>query len=143
MKKLLSNQIINYLFFGVLTTLVYLSVRTTLFNLLKVNTLHAVTIANLTAIIFAFITNDRFVFKQNRQGWQARFVKFFSARLFILALDVLLAYIFIDRFPGIIGQFVNNDLELVNTIESISAQILLIAGNYLLSKFLIFTNKKD
>lgn len=143
MKKLLSNEIASYLVFGVLTTLVYLLVRTTLFNHLGVTALHAAVIANLTAILFAFMTNDRFVFRQERQGWQGRLVKFFTARLGTLVLDMALAYIFIDRFPEIIGQFVNNDLELVNTIESIGAQVLIIVGNYFLSKFLIFTNKKN
>lgn len=139
MKKLLSNQVISYLFFGLLATLVYLSVRTSLFNLLGVTALHATIIANLTAILFAFVTNDRFVFRQNRQGWQGRFVKFITARLGTLVLDMALAYVFIDRYPQLIGQFVNHNLELVNTIESIGAQVLIIAGNYLVSKFFIFT----
>lgn len=143
MKKLINNQIISYLFFGGLATLVYLSVRTSLFNLLNVTALHASVVANLTAILFAFVTNDRFVFRQNRQGWQTRFAKFVTARLGTLALDMALAYLFIDRYPGIIGQFVNQDLELINVIESISAQILIIVGNYFLSKFLIFTNKSS
>lgn len=143
MKKLLSHQVFSYLIFGVLATLVYLSVRTTLFNFFGVNATHAAIVANLTAIIFAFVTNDRFVFKQNRQGWEARFIKFFTARLGTLLLDIALAYIFIELYPQLIGQFVHHDLELVNTIESIGAQVLIIVGNYFLSKFLIFTNKKD
>lgn len=142
MKKLFNNEIFSYLFFGVLTTLVYLSVRFTLFELLKQTALHSAIIANMTAIIFAFLTNDTIVFRQHRQGWQTRFVKFFLARLGTLAIDVILAYIFIDAYPHLIGQFVHHDLAMVNKIESLMAQVLIVVGNYFISKWLVFTNKK-
>lgn len=142
MKKLFNNEIFSYLFFGVLTTLVYLSIRFALFEFLKQTALHSAVIANMTAIVFAFLVNDTFVFRQNKQGWQARFVKFFLARLGTLAIDVVLAYLFIDKYPQLIGQFVNHDLAMVNKIESVIAQFLIVVGNYFISKLLIFTNKK-
>ena len=101
----------------------------------------ATILANIIAILFAFITNDAFVFKQERKNWAIRLAKFFLARLSTLGLDVLLTYIFVTSYPNIIGQFVEQNIDRVNTIETILAQILIIILNYILSKIYIF--KKD
>lgn len=138
MKKLFSNQIFSYLFFGVLTTLVYLFCRRFSFDLLGLSATLAAGLANLVAILFAFFTNDRFVFRQKASGWQGRLVKFTAARLSTLALDLLLAELLVQRYPQIIGQFVNHELATVDKIESLFAQVLIIVGNYFISKFLVF-----
>lgn len=70
-----------------------------------------------------------------------RFVKFFVARLSTLALDLVLAYLLVERFPQIIGQFVNHNLQVVNAIETLFAQVLIIVLNYIISKLLIFKDK--
>lgn len=140
-KKLLNNEVISYLIFGVLTTLVYLIVRTIVFSISQQATLSAV-IANAIAILFAFFTNDSIVFKQEKTGWQKRLVSFVGARLFTLLIDLVLVVTFVEKFPNLIGQFVNHDLARVNLIESLMAQVIIIIVNYVISKFLVFKNKK-
>lgn len=140
-KKCLDNEVISYLIFGVLTTVVYTSARTILFTMTGQATLSAV-IANIVAILFAFVTNDTIVFKQERQGWFQRLLSFTGARLFTLVLDLLLAILFVEKYPGIIGQFVHNDLKMVNFIETLISQVLMICTNYALSKWIVFKNKK-
>ncbi|MDY3041993.1 GtrA family protein [Streptococcus pluranimalium] len=140
-KKLLNNEVISYLIFGALTTLVYLIVRTIMFSLSQQATL-ATIIANAIAILFAFFTNDSIVFKQKKAGWQKRLVSFVGARLFTLLIDLVLAVTFVEKFPNLIGQFVNHDLARVNLIESLMAQVIIIIINYVISKFLVFKNKK-
>lgn len=140
-KKLLNNEVISYLIFGVLTTLVYLIVRTIVFSISQQATLSAV-IANAIAILFAFFTNDSIVFKQEKAGWQKRLVSFVGARLFTLLIDLVLVVTFVEKFPNLIGQFVNNDLARVNLIESLMAQVIIIIVNYVISKYLVFKNKK-
>ena len=78
MKKLLSSEVFKYLFFGVLATLVYMGTRLVIFALTQSATTSAV-IANVIAIMFAFFTNDYFVFNQVRTGWFNRFVKIFCS----------------------------------------------------------------
>lgn len=56
---------------------------------------------------------------------------------------MILAVIFVDQFPSIIGQFVQHNLNKINTIESFVSQILIILLNYILSKFVIFHLKKS
>lgn len=141
MKKTLENEVILYLIFGVATTLVYMVTRIALFAIINQVVLVAL-IANIFAILFAFVTNDRIVFKQNSQGWFPRFIKFISARLVTMGLDMLLAFILVQAFPILIGQFVNNDIRLVNAIATLFSQITAIVLNYVLSKLFVFKDKQ-
>ncbi|WP_302188933.1 GtrA family protein [uncultured Streptococcus sp.] len=141
MKKLISNEVFKYLFFGVLTTLVYMVTRVAFFSLTQSATFSAV-VANIVAIIFAFVTNDYFVFNQVRTGWFRRLVKFFMARLATLVLDLALAYLLVTKYPQIIGQFVNDNITMVNMVETIFSQVLIIVLNYVLSKLLVFRDNQ-
>ena len=118
----MATEVFKYLFFGVLATLVYMVSRTLIFQLTQQGTLSAV-LANAIAIIFAFFTNDIFVFNQETTG-------------------MALAYFLVDTYPEIIGQFVGHSQAWVNGIESVFAQVLIIVLNYIISKFFVFTGEK-
>ena len=141
MKKLIKaffdNEILSYLFFGGATTLVSISSRLVIYHISHKEIL-ATALANLIGILFAFLTNDTIVFKQERRNWPTRLVKFFLARLFTFGLDILLTYIFVTSYPDIIGRFVNNQLDQVNAIETLIAQVLIIILNYIFSKIYVF-----
>ena len=141
MKKIITyvfnNELLAYLFFGIATTLVSILSRLVIYQLTHQELL-ATALANIIAILFAFITNDRLVFKQARQNWTRRLVKFFLARLSTFLLDLLLTFLFVTQFPHIIGQFVNENLDKINTIETIIAQFLIVILDYILSKVYIF-----
>ncbi|SDP13597.1 Putative flippase GtrA (transmembrane translocase of bactoprenol-linked glucose) [Streptococcus sp. NLAE-zl-C503] len=141
MKKLIKaffdNEILSYLFFGGATTLVSILSRLFIYHISHQEIL-ATALANIIAILFAFITNDTIVFKQERRNWPIRLAKFFLARLSTLGLDVLLTYIFVTSYPNIIGQFVNDQLDQVNAIETLIAQVLIIFLNYIFSKVYVF-----
>lgn len=142
MKKLFRNEIFSYLFFGALATLVYFMVRLLVFNWTK-ESLFAALVANLSAVIFAFITNDRFVFRQPLAGWPNRLVKFFLARVSTLLLDLFLTFIFTKVYPQFIGQYVDNDPKKIDAVVSFIGQIFFIVLNYLFSKLFIFKDKKS
>ena len=141
MKKLIraffDNEILSYLFFGGATTLISIVSRLLIYHISHQEIL-ATALANIIGILFAFLTNDTIVFKQERRNWSNRLAKFFLARLFTLGLDVLLTYIFVTSYPDIIGQFVNDQLDQVNTIETLIAQVLIIILNYIFSKVYVF-----
>ena len=141
MKKLIKdffdNEILSYLFFGGATTLVSIVSRLVIYHISHQEIL-ATALANIIGILFAFLTNDTIVFKQERRNWPTRLAKFFLARLSTLGLDVLLTYIFVTSYPDIIGQFVNNQLDQVNAIETLIAQVLIIILNYIFSKVYVF-----
>ena len=136
-KAFFDNEILSYLFFGAATTLVSILSRLLIYHISHQEIL-ATVLANIIGILFAFITNDTIVFKQKRKNWPTRLAKFFLARLSTLGLDILLTYIFVTSFPDIIGQFVNNQLDQVNAIETLIAQVLIIILNYIFSKVYVF-----
>jgi len=134
---LLDNELFAYLFFGLATTLVSILSRLVIYQLSHQELL-ATALANIIGILFAFITNDTIVFKQARQNWSIRLVKFTIARLSTFLLDLFLTFLFVTQFPNIIGQFVNNNIDKVNSIETVISQFLIIILNYIFSKVFIF-----
>lgn len=131
------NELLSYLFFGIATTLISILSRLVIYQLTHKELL-ATALANIIGILFAFITNDTIVFKQARQNWPRRLVKFTLVRLSTFLLDLFLTFLFVTQFPNIIGQFVNNNIDKVNTIETAISQFLIIILNYILSKVFIF-----
>ena len=136
-KNFFDNEILSYLFFGVATTLVSIIVRITIFYLCQ-QELWATALGNIAGILFAFFTNDTIVFKQKRKNWFKRLIKFTTARFVTFLLDLLLTFIFVTSFPHIIGQFVGDNLNTINTIETIFAQVTIIVLNYIFSKVFVF-----
>ena len=139
-KKFFDNESLSYLFFGVATTIVSVASRMLCYEVTG-NEILATIIGDVLGILFAFATNDTIVFKQKRKGWPARLVKFFTARLATMGLNLLLTFIFVTSFPQIIGQFVNHNIKMVNTIETLIAQVLIIVLNYVFSKLFVFEKK--
>ena len=136
-QKIFNNEIFAYLFFGFATTLVSILSRLVIYQLTHKELL-ATALANIIGILFAFITNDTIVFKQARKNRLIRLVKFSLARLSTFLLDLLFTFLFVTQFPHIIGQFVNENLDKVNAIETLLAQLLIIILNYFLSKVYVF-----
>ena len=136
-QSLFENELLAYLFFGIATTLVSILSRLFIYQLTH-RELLATGLANVIGILFAFITNDTIVFKQDRQNWPNRLVKFTLARLSTFLLDLFLTFLFVTQFPNIIGKFVNNNINRVNSIETVIAQFLIIILNYIFSKVFIF-----
>ena len=136
-QSLFVNELLAYLFFGIATTLIAILSRLVIYQLTH-RELLATGLANSIGILFAFITNDTIVFKQDRQNWPNRLVKFTLARLSTFLLDLFLTFLFVTQFPNIIGQFVNNNINKVNSVETVIAQFSIIILNYIFSKVFIF-----
>lgn len=91
-------EIIVYLIFGVLTTVVYFIGRF-LTVALSQNALLAVVVAQSAAIIFAFVTNKLWVFKQaEKSSLLTQFLKFVAARLLVFFLDLFVTWLCIEKF---------------------------------------------
>ena len=136
-QKIFNNEIFAYLFFGLATTLVSIFSRLVIYQL-TLKELLATGLANIIGIFFAFITNDTIVFKQTRKNRLIRLLKFSIARLSTFLLDLLFTFLFVTQFPHIIGQFVNDNIDKVNSIETVISQFLIIILNYTFSKVFIF-----
>ncbi len=132
-----NNELLAYLFFGIATTIVSILSRLVIYQLTHKELL-ATALANIIGILFAFITNDTIVFKQSRENWPIRLMRFTLARLSTFLLDLFLTFLFVTQFPNIIGQFVNDNIDKVNSIETVISQFLIIILNYIFSKVFIF-----
>lgn len=128
------KEIINYLIFGVLTTVVSLATYYLLvFTILDPNNPLELQIANIiswiTCVTFAYITNRKYVFNSKNKNILKEIVKFYSSRLTTLFLDMLIMFIFVTK------------LEFNDKIIKIIVQIIIILLNYILSKILVFKQK--
>ncbi len=135
-QKFFNNEILAYLFFVLVTTLVAKLLRLVIYHLSHQELL-ATDFANIIGILFAFITNDTIVFKQIKQNRLIRLVKFSLDCLSTFLLDLFLTFLFVTQFPDIIGQFVTENIDKINAIETIIAHIFIIVINYILIKFYI------
>ena len=127
------KELINYIFFGGLTTIISLIIYYLLvLTLLNPNNTFELQIANILSwiggVTFAYVTNRKYVFdsKNNKKKEASKFV---LSRITTLVMDMLIMFIFVSIFHF-------ND-----KIIKIISQIIIIISNYLLSKYIVF--KKD
>lgn len=127
------KEIINYLIFGLLTTIVnYIAFFSLLLLFKQIPTVISNTIAWFISLLFAYFTNRRWVFQSQAKGLKAILIEFWwflIARIFSLFIDNLFVYLGIDRWH-------QNEL-----LVKLVSQILIVILNYLFSKW-IFKSKK-
>ena len=129
------REIINYLIFGVLTTIVNIGTKyALLFTILDaknaVELQLAITISWILAVLFAYITNRKFVFESKNKDKIKELISFFSARIATLLLEMFIMWFFITLLK------LNSDIYVI--IFTILTQILVVVGNYILSKIFVF-----
>ena len=123
------GDMVSYLFFGVLTTVVNYLVYLPLYNLLGISAAFSNIIAWVAAVAFAFVTNKPFVFKSH--DWSMQTVlpelgKFVGCRAASGGLETALVFLTVD----VCGW----DGNLWKLIISVVVVIL----NYVSSKLLVF-----
>lgn len=149
-KKLFEKykELISYVFFGVLATIVSL-VSFKVFNEILGANLYFLSnvISWLITVIFAYFTNKLWVFES--KSWKAdvvvkELIEFFGARIFSLVVESAGLWLMIDiMHMGKISWdiFVFN-LD-GNMIAKIIMQVVVVILNYVFSKLVIFRHKND
>ena len=122
-------DIVTYLIFGVLTTVVNYLVYLPIYNLLGASAAVSNAIAWVAAVAFAFLTNKPFVFKSH--DWSAKTVlpelsKFVGCRVASGVLETLILLLTVD----ILGWNGN--------VWKIITSVLVVILNYVASKLLVF-----
>ena len=138
-KKVMNKEVILYLIFGVLTTVVSLGVKyALLFTVLDAENSFelqvSVILSWIAACLFAYITNRIWVFESKSKNIILEMTKFFGGRLLTLGMEMLIMYIFVTALG------LNSDTWVV--IWTLVTQVLIIIGNYIISKIFVFKNKK-
>ena len=126
-----NREIISYLIIGVLTTIVSLiSYYLLTITILSPNNPLELTIANIISwiisILFAYITNRKYVFQSKDKNILKEASKFTLSRVTTLIIDILLMFIFVSI------------LHFNDKIIKLLVQIIIIILNYIFSKLLVF-----
>jgi putative flippase GtrA len=125
----MKQEVISYLFFGVLTTLINFISYLIMTDLLGVHYAAATALAWFFAVLFAYITNKIYVFK-SKGNILKELGSFIVFRLLSLGLDLALMILLVSYLHV-------NDL-----FSKIAVNVLIVIVNYVLSKFVIFNKGK-
>ena len=122
-------DVITYLFFGVLTTVVNYIVYLPVYNYLGLSAAVSNAIAWVVAVAFAYLTNKPFVFKSH--DWSAKTVipeltKFVSCRVASGLAETLILLVTVDL------------LNWDGNIWKLVTSVLVVVLNYFASKLLVF-----
>lgn len=133
-KKFLTKEVIMYVIFGVLTTLVNLIISFVLVGAFKIGGSIASAIGIVSSILFAYFTNRKWVFNTKAKGFTENlkeFWKFIAGRLVTMAIE-----------QG--GVMVLYDvLNMPFVPVKLSLTIIVIILNYIFSKFFAFKTESE
>ena len=82
-----NEEILNYLIFGVLTTIISIASYAIFTNIFNIDILISNILSWILSVLFAFVTNKLFVFKSKNNSFKSSIVeclKFYASRLFSL-----------------------------------------------------------
>ena len=127
------KSFIMYAVFGVLTTLINMAAYYVLYNVLSWSNLASTALAWFVAVVFAFVTNKKWVF--DSQSMEAKVLlyelfSFFLCRIATGAFDMVVMYVAVDVMHA-------NEM-----FWKLTANVLVILLNFVASKLIIF-KKKD
>lgn len=126
------KDFILYAVFGVLTTLVNVVVYWLLAHPLALGTMVSTVIAWIAAVLFAYVTNRKWVFHSDAHSAREitkEILSFFACRLATGAVDWGCMFVFVDL------------LRFHDVLIKVLANILVILLNYIASKLIIFKKK--
>ncbi len=135
------REVIMYLIFGGLTTLVNFIVFAAL-RYFGVALLLTNIAAWICAVLFAYITNKKWVFRSHTADNRELFreiVSFYGARIFSLLVELALFWLWTDI---ILISNPEMNTTLYEYCVKLIIQVIVIVLNYIFSKFFIFTKKK-
>ena len=138
MKDLITNlikkhyEILSYIFFGVLTTVVSL-VSYKIFRIIGFHYQIATVLSWIFAVTFAYITNKLFVFHSKNLTLKENIkecIDFFGCRILSLILEFICMFILVDL------------VKIDDFIAKVVVQFVVVVANYVLSKLIVFNKKK-
>lgn len=128
------KEIINYIIFGGLTTVVSLVVYYIgVFTFLNPENSIQLQIANILSwiagVLFAYFTNRKFVFESKNNNKLKEATTFVSSRITTLILDMIVMWLGVTIF-----RFNDKFIKIIS-------QVLVATSNYVLSKLFVFKKK--
>lgn len=128
------QDIIAYLFFGVCTTIVNIVAYWLAAYPMNLGTLPSSILAWVAAVLFAYVTNRKWVFHSQavtRQEITREMVSFFGCRLATGVVDWVMMFVCVDL------------LHINDMLMKILTNVVVVVLNYVASKLIIFAKKKN
>lgn len=135
------KEMIDYLFFGGLATLLNFILAFLFIRTMGMSTAVGNLLDNVICILFAYVTNHIWVFHSNNKGLAAirEFGYFVACRLATMVMDEAIMIIGIDH----LGKSIPDAYQNIWFIAvKFVAQVLVVVLNYVFSKLIIFKKKK-
>lgn len=128
------KEIILYLFFGVLSTIVSFGTYYLYSDIMNIHYLLSNIISWVFAVAFAYVTNRIWVFESKSKGTSQvlkEIFAFVNCRLLSGAIDMIVMFILVDIF------------YIYDLYAKLFTQIIVVILNYIFSKLIIFKNNSN
>lgn len=123
------RELILYLIFGVLTTLVNILTYALFTRIISLDAYSSNVMAWIFSVLFAYFTNRKYVFESKATTAKDKMdelISFCGCRLLTFALDMALMYTMIDM------------LQIDDMVSKIVVNVVVIIFNYISSKLFVF-----
>lgn len=123
------KELLLYIFFGGITTIISVFTFTIVYEVFGINEHVANVVAWVLAVLFAFVTNRTWVFKDKEGNDCSVFgqaIRFYAGRIATLVVEELIIFVFISK------------LNFNAFSVKVATQVIVLVLNYLVSKFLVF-----
>lgn len=124
------KELLNYIVFGVLTTLINILAYQIL-SMVGVSTLTANGIAWILSVLFAYITNRKYVFDSHSENRIQECLKFYGSRISTGILDMAGMWMLVDIF------------HFRGMVSKVGMNVVVIVLNYIFSKVFVFKHKEE
>ena len=127
------RELISYVFWGVMTTVVNYVSYTLLTEVMHIYYLTGTVIAWAVSVLFAYFVNKLFVFQSRDWAWRVALRELWqmvASRLFSLGLEMAIMWFFVDL------------LHCPHLMVKLAANVVVVIVNYVLSKWIIFKPKQ-
>lgn len=133
-RRLYYNETLRYLAVGGCTTLVNMAAFYLFCDVFGIDVTLGNVMSIVLAILFAYVANKMFVFSSKTVGAREtffEFCRFVGGRMSTMAIEV----------GGVF--LIYNVMGYPKMAAKLATQVLVIVGNYFISKFLVFRNRKE
>lgn len=135
MRKIWNKEVIAYIFAGISTTIVNFVIYYGLTRWLDLNVNYSNLVSIFISIQFAFIVNERYVFISNEKRTHKKhfqlMASFYLSRIIAMGVDMMCFYL------------LSTQIGLNDLISKVAVAFIIIVFNYLMSKFLVFRNRRS
>ena len=143
LKKILNKETFLYLIFGIIVTLLNISLFYLFINIWKMSTGLGNILDTIICVLFQYFTNRIWVFESKNNGKEAikEFIQFILARGLTAIIDQIFVVVGVDFF---VAKYVNYSQQGIFSVGiKVLSNIIVIVLNYIFSKLFVFNKKKQ